>query len=238
MFTLANFYKSPEWEKFRRVIIAERTDPETGFVLCAVCGKPIVKAYDLIVHHINELSEANVNDHLVSLNPENVECVHFRCHNKLHDRWQGGNGGWKPKPKQVFLVYGAPCSGKTTWVRNNAGKRDMVVDMDSLWQAVVPGGERYKKPDALRGVVFGMRDNLYDQVKHRSGKWQNAFIIIGGARIADRARVSKLVGATDEVFIDETKEVCLERLELRDMDDADKALWVGYIDKWFDDFQS
>ena len=48
MFTLNNFYKSKEWEQFRKIVIAERTDAE-GFVYCELCGKPILKPYDLIV---------------------------------------------------------------------------------------------------------------------------------------------------------------------------------------------
>ena len=77
MKTLRDFYRSKEWESFRRVVIAQSTDPATGFVLCAVCGKPILKKYDLVVHHKQELTEANVNDAMVSLNPDNCECVHF-----------------------------------------------------------------------------------------------------------------------------------------------------------------
>lgn len=66
------FYKSDEWESFRKVVIAKRTH-EDGFIYCDLCGKPILKKYDLIVHHKQELSEANVNDHNISLNPDNVQ---------------------------------------------------------------------------------------------------------------------------------------------------------------------
>ena len=36
------FYKSNEWEAFRKVIISERTD-EDGFVHCTQCGKAILQ---------------------------------------------------------------------------------------------------------------------------------------------------------------------------------------------------
>ena len=60
-----------------------------GYVHCAICGKPILKMYDLIIHHKKKLSDENVNDAMISLNPDNMECVCFSCHNVLHDRWNG-----------------------------------------------------------------------------------------------------------------------------------------------------
>ena len=232
---LKSFYRSHEWESFRALLIQQRTN-ESGFVICDHCGKPIVKPYDLIAHHVKELDETNVHDHMVSLNPDNVVLVHFKCHNQIHERWQGGNGGWQPKPKQVFIVYGSPCSGKTTWVNDVATKNDLVVDIDSLYECISIAG-RYDKPPRLKGVVFQMRDFLYDIVKHRNGKWQNAFVITGGALRGDRERIAKLTGATDLVYIEATKEECVQRLQKRNMNDEQQAAWLGYIEDWFAKFQ-
>lgn len=229
------FYKSEAWESFRKVIIAERTDPD-GFVRCALCGKPIVHKYDLIVHHKQELSEANVNDALVALNPENVECVHFRCHNKLHDRWQGGNGGWKASVKQVYIVYGAPLAGKSTWVADSKGKNDLVVDLDSIWQCVT-GLERYEKPKALRSVVFELRDKLYELIKYRSGKWVNAFVIAGLPRAAERERLMAQLGADELILIEAEHSECVKRLEGRGLSQKQKDNWLRYINDWFEAYQ-
>ena len=102
MQTRQQFYKSKQWEDFRKVIIAERTDAD-GFVRCAICGKPILKKYDLIIHHKKELDDLNVNDAMVTLNPANVECVHFKCHNELHERFSKGHGAtYKPVGLQLW----------------------------------------------------------------------------------------------------------------------------------------
>lgn len=234
MHTLQSFYRSREWEAFRRVVIAQRTDQQTGFVLCAVCGRPIVHRYDLIVHHVNALTEANVNDALVALNPDNCECVHFKCHNQLHDRWQGGNGGWRPKPRMVHLVYGAPLSGKSSWVRDNLQRGDLVIDMDSIWQSV-SGLPRYEKPESLKGVVFKIHDELCDMVRTRAGKWRTAFVVAGAPRRADRQRLMVRVGADDALFIDASYADCCERLAAAQ--DRPHDAWQGYIDDWFTRYQ-
>lgn len=232
---LKSFYRSNEWESFRARVISERTNAD-GFIICEECGKPIVKSYDLIAHHKIELDETNVRDCMVSLNPDNIALIHFKCHNRIHERWQGGNGGWKPKPKKVVVVYGSPCSGKSTWVHETASINDLIVDLDSIWECISIA-DRYEKPPRLKGVVFQLRDALYDIIKHRSGKWQDAYIITGGAMRGDRERLAQLVGATDFVFIDATKQECIERCMNRGMDDEQCNAWCGYIEDWFEKYQ-
>ncbi len=231
------FYKSKKWVDFRKVIITQRTD-EDGYVHCCECGKPILNKYDLIVHHKQELTEANVNDAMVSLNPDNVECICFRCHNKVHERF-GFNktaAGFKPVQKKVYIVYGAPCSGKTTWVRENATEDDLVVDLDSIWQ-MISINDRYTKPAALKQAVFEIRDKMYDIIKYRSGKWHTAFIITGGALKGDRERLAQRTGADDLIFIDTDQSVCADRLHNKSMSDSQIEAWRSYINEWFERFQ-
>lgn len=237
MITREQFYKSKKWIDFRKVIISQRTD-EDGFVHCSECGKPIIHKYDLIVHHKQELSEANVNDAQVALNPDNVECICFRCHNKIHDRFGDKRSTWqKPVKKHVYIVYGSPCSGKSTWVHDNATADDLVIDLDSIWQ-MISINARYEKPAALKHVVFAMRDELYNIVRFRSGKWHTAFIITGGALKGDRERLQQRVGADDLIFIDTSYDECMRRLVASDRTDKQKQDWSAYIAEWFERYQS
>lgn len=233
---LQKFYKSKKWEAFRKVVIEQRTDPD-GYVHCAICGKPILKAYDLIVHHKTELSEDNVSDAMIALNPDNVECVHFRCHNQIHERFgYNGTSAGRNIKKHVYIVYGSPCSGKSTWVQDNATADDLVVDLDSIWQ-MISINDRYQKPAALRSVVFDLRDKLYDIIKYRSGKWHNAYIITGGALLGDRQRLQVRVAADDMIFIDTSERECMNRVMLRDIPDEQKVDWLDYVKDWFDSYQ-
>lgn len=234
MDTLQKFYKSKEWESFRQVIIAERTKDD-GYVYCEHCGKPILKPYDTIVHHKEELTEVNVNDYKIALNPENMMVVHFRCHNEIHERFgfnkTGGGSTYRPKQKKVYIVYGSPCSGKSKWVRENATENDIVVDIDSIYECISIN-ERYKKPDRIKSVVFEMRDKMYDIIKYRSGKWNDAFIITGGALLGDRERLMQRVGADEMIFIDTPMGECLARAKEKRSDE-----WYEYVLKWFETFQ-
>lgn len=227
--SLAQFYTSDEWRGLRAALISDRTNQKDGILYCEECGEPIINLYECIGHHKQELTMRNVNDYSISMNPDNIMLVHMRCHNAIHARF-----GFMAQ-KKVYYVYGAPCSGKSTFVQQNKGNSDLVVDIDLLWQAVT-GGSLYDKPDALKTPVFALRDSLLDVVKTRNGKWQSAYIIEGGANKGMRERRIAALGAED-IFIDCDKETCLMRLASDEKRNGVQEQWKKYIDDWFAVYQ-
>ena len=229
MFTsLPQFYNSDIWKTFRLQVINDRTGSD-GVLYCEHSGKPLVKAYDIVAHHKTPLTMANVNDFNISLNPENIMIVSQTAHNEIHARF-----GFCSERK-VYYVYGAPCSGKTTFVTGIKGNSDIIVDMDNIWQCIT-GGARYEKPNALKTNAFALRDCLFDMVRTRTGKWERAFVIEGGARQSDRARRVALLGA-EPIFINTDRETCLQRLSADlSRTTAQKAEWKKYIEQWFEDY--
>lgn len=227
--SLSQFYTSDEWRGLRLALISDRMNPRDGILYCEHCGKPIINLYACIGHHKQEITMWNVNDFSVSLNPENVMLVHMRCHNEIHARF-----GFMSQ-KKVYYVFGAPCSGKSSFVRENKGNSDLVVDIDLLWQALT-GGDLYDKPDALKTPVFALRDSLLEVVKMRAGRWERAFVIEGGARKGDRERRIAMLGA-EPIYIDTDKETCLRRLASDERRVNVQAQWQGYIEDWFSTYQ-
>lgn len=218
MFTLDNFYKSKQWEKLVAQLKLERLN-EQGELICARCGKAINKKYDCIGHHTIELTEENVNDYSISLNHELVELICFRCHNLEHKRFEGFS-------QSVFLVYGSPCSGKSSWVRSVALDDDLILDLDSIWESICIS-DKYHKPKRLKSNAFGIRDCLLDQIKTRTGMWHNAYVIGGYPLRSDRDRLCDLLRA-EPIFIDTSKEECLSR--------AVNDEWKEFIEDWFNSF--
>ena len=219
MYTLENFYKSKQWQKLLSVIKLERVD-EDGQLICWHCGKPITDKYDCIGHHTIFLTEDNVNDTEISLNPELIQLVHHRCHNKIHNKL-----GYTKR--EIFLVYGPPLSGKSSYVSSVAEPGDMIIDINKIWECISVNAVHSNK---LNAAVFGVRNSLIDMVKYRVGRWDNCYIIGGYPLISERERLCKELGAR-EIFIDVPKEECLKRLEASDS--LDKEAYKKYIEEWF-----
>ena len=165
----------------------------------------------------------NVNDYNISLNPDNIKIVHHKCHNIIHNKL--GH-----RERSIYLIYGAPLSGKSTYVKEVSEPGDLIIDIDNIWQCV-SGCDRYVKPARLNAVVFGVRDYLLDSVRYRRGKWQSAYIIGGYPLISERERLCKELGA-QEIYIECEQEECINRL-LQCNDGRDIEAWVRYIDDWF-----
>ena len=171
-----------------------------GELLCARCGKPILKPYDCILHHKIELDDHNCNDASIALNVENVEPLHMRCHNIEHGKGFGFKG-----ERLVYLVYGAPSAGKSTWVKNVANEQDLIVDVNAIFEALGTGRSNKLLPQVLR-----VRDVLIEDIERRRGNWQDAYVIGGYPIKAERERLIERLGAIP-IYVYEPLNVLLQR---------------------------
>lgn len=221
MQTRGDFYRSEPWARLLAQLKTERLDQE-GNLICEYCGRPIVRAYDIIGHHKQELTEENFRDATIALNPANVALVHHACHNRIHDRFNASY------TRQVFIVYGPPLAGKREFVRSSKADGDLIVDLDGIWESI--SGEEFRHPNRLKAVAFKIRDAELDIVKHRLGKWLNAYIIGGYPLQSERERLAKELGAR-EIYIDASPEDCLKKLEGKSAEI--RAEYSEYIAEWF-----
>lgn len=223
--TYESFYKTDEWRNLLQQLKLERQNEE-GLLICPVCGKPLLDK--IIGHHKKELTKENYLDYDISLNPDNIILIHQDCHNFIHKRW-----GYQKKG--VWLIFGSPCSGKSTYVKNIISRNDIVVDMDNIWYMVNPSNGYYEKPDTLKSFVFSIRNNLYDLVKYRQGKWTNCYVIAGVPSAMERQRLIQQLGIDEVHLCEATESECVERLH-EQPSGRDIKSWEGYIHKWFSEY--
>ena len=223
---LSDFYRSDAWETFRGILILERTN-DAGEIICAHCGQPIVREYDCIAHHKVELTETNYMDATIALNPDNIDLVHHKCHNQIHEKT-----GYKQK--KVYIVWGPPLAGKNTYVQEVAKYGDLILDIDNLWQAV-SGRPRYEKPNRIKENVFSLRAHMETMIAQRKGYWNTAYIIGGYALPAERERLAQRLGA-ECIHIDTSREECMARLA-GCADGRKISEWEKYIADWWQTFE-
>ncbi|AUD65398.1 hypothetical protein BK011_06730 [Tenericutes bacterium MZ-XQ] len=216
------FYTSRTWRSFREVVIIENGG------VCNRCHKVFTDTSQLEVHHIKHLKGSDYDDYSKSLNKDNVEVICHKCHNEEHGRFI--------THKEVILVFGPPLSGKTTYVKENKGYSDIVVDLDKLQEAItlMP---TYQEVPAVKRNLFSVRDLLLDHIKTRYGKWKTAWIISGYPNTFDRDRIINDLQVDAVILMDATQEECLNRLEnVNDYRKQYKVEWQEYINRWFSQY--
>lgn len=213
---LHKFYCSKPWRELSFKLKIERGGK------CERTGEIFIDMSQLIAHHTIELTEDNVDDVTISLNPELIEIISFKEHNKEHRRF--GN------KQNVYIVYGSPLSGKTTLVKEIMNYGDIVLDLDKIWEAL-SFQEEYIKPNNLRFNIFKARDDMLDQIKTRYGGWYDAYIIAGLPDKYERERLADSLGA-EIIFCEVSKEECYTRLD----NSGKPNMWKDYINDWFDKY--
>lgn len=235
------FYNGVDWANCKAQVTQERL--KDGVLYCELCGKPIVKNFNpnaknnkgaIVFHHKKYLTNFNVNDASISINPKNIMLLHWGCHNEIHNRFNGSSTN--QIEKKVYLITGASCSGKTTFVRERIQEGDIVLDIDDIWETLSKQ-PRYTKPAALKPIVFTMRKELKDLIAKGAGTWRNAYIIESLPYATDRKREAERYKAhnVELITMDATREECLERL-YREPNGRNVKDYEDYINEYYDNY--
>lgn len=235
----AQFYKSQDWSDCKAQVTQERL--KNGALYCEHCGQLIVKNFNpaannnagaIVFHHKTYLNNYNVNDASIAINPANIMVLHWKCHNEIHERF-GYNSGNNQPEKKVYLITGASCSGKTTWVKERLQPNDIVLDIDDIWE-MVSGQQRYTKPNSLKPVIFRLRDELKELISKGAGTWRNAYIIESLPSPTDRNREADKYKAfnVEVVTMSATQEECLQRLH-ENPNGRNVNAYESYIKEYF-----
>ncbi len=217
---LFSFYRSSEWEKFRQSFLAERMARD-GELICEHCGKIIVHPYEAILHHKTELTDSNVFDASISLNPDNIMLVCPQSHNAIHERF----GYAQNSSRHIYIVWGSPCAGKSEYVQRNAGAHDLIIDIDRLYEAM--GRSR----SAVKSNVLSVYRSLIDMVRTRNGKWRNVWIVRTLPMSIDRDTIVRDCNGAELLHIDTGYDECMAEAVRRGGE------WVEWTEAYWDKFQ-
>ena len=169
-FNLFSFYHSKTWQKFRQQFIADRLARD-GELKDDYTGVPILKERDAILHHKVFLTEENVNDFNISLNPDNIALVSQETHNRIHDKFNCNS-------RKIYI----------TTSREKKGYYDLIVSWQSLFNAI--GGN--EKAILNTYQIYNL---LIDNLKTNYGKWNSALVIAKDE--ADLKRLKRVLQAEE-----------------------------------------
>ena len=131
---------------------------------------------------------------------------------------------------KVYIIYGPPAAGKTTYVRQNKKANDLVVDFDLIKQAITMN-RKTENAGKLHRVAEGIREYLYKEIETRSVECENAWVIGAFPKAAERQQLAERLNA-ELIFINTSYSQCISRA-MKDDERTDKELQLRIIDKWF-----
>lgn len=126
----------------------------------------------------------------------------------------------------VYLIYGAPCSGKSTYVKEHFKAGDIVCDVDRLYSAICYNEEHESELYAQK-VSSQLYECMLDIIRERKGNWKNAYVISLANTQEKINKAKERINADEVVYIDTPIEVCIERAKERPF----YFPWI--IEEWF-----
>ena len=131
----------------------------------------------------------------------------------------------------ISVVTGAPCSGKSTFVSENARSGDLIIDMDRLALALTTDDvASHSYSPEVRSVAIAARAGAVKKALSIGSFTRANVWIIHTQPDADDLRSYRLASAR-MVEINPGFEVCMKRLEERPR--ANRDVVAVAIKKWF-----
>ena len=133
----------------------------------------------------------------------------------------------------VYLVWGSPGSGKTTYVKEHMKHGDMVIDLDLIKQSLGMCDIK-DASDSLLNTALKVQELLYKLVEDREFEASNVWIVSSMPDGHKRNRLIKQLDIDEDnvIFIKATEEQCIERA-MNDDERKDKDLQERIIRRWF-----
>lgn len=195
--------------------------------ICEVKGvTPIVEAEE--VHHIIKVRDGNNSTHY---DLDNLVCVCKKCHKKIEgknklelieylkilDKANKCNA-------RLVIVYGPPCSGKTTYVKEHMDDGDIVIDMDYIKSSILFKNIHDEIDKNNIKYLFKIREFILKNPKKDSKIWLITTKKEHGLEdYYKEIEVINTLKSKDEIY----------KMVENDKSRKDKEKWRNIVDNWF-----
>jgi hypothetical protein len=236
-------YGTPEHAAWREAVLAKagrRCEWIEAGTRCSRCA-PL---WRLTADHVVELQDGGS-----ALDPENGQALCDEHHGlKTHRARQaraiaaGSQQGalrpeWLlPAVVPLTLVCGPPASGKTSYVAERAGQRDLVLDLDKI-ASVLAGSSMHGWGPEWLGPALRRRNELLGDLARKPPKWPAAWLILTEPKSADRDWWARKLRPKAIVVLETSDAECWRRIAADPERTAVRGDQSAAVAKWWAEYQ-
>ena len=200
-------YNDPAWRRVRLEVLARDGHR------CRISG-PKCKGLADQVDHIIEVDAGGARLDPTNLRASCSACNQARAARKKHRE------GWRRSDTRIVLVAGPPGAGKSTLVAERAGPRDLVVDYDTIAQAL---GSQTSHGHGSHEVTSAARNAVLNRIRRGDVDAPTGWIVSANPK-AERMFPHHEVELVDP-GLDEVLRRCREA--------GRPARWEGLVRDWY-----
>ncbi|MCO7175553.1 head maturation protease, ClpP-related [Sporolactobacillus kofuensis] len=133
---------------------------------------------------------------------------------------------------KINVIWGAPESGKTTYVNEHKAENNLIFDFDLLMRDL-SGLSLYERNEYIISYITDFRQTIVNRMD-RERNIDSAWMIISYP--ADPLKMQLEDLGAEFILMKATRQECLDRLAL-DEARKDKSEWAQVINDWFDRYE-
>lgn len=237
-------YNSKAWKNCRDAYFSYANG------ICERCGAPGEE-----VHHKKALTPQNINDPQIVFGWDNLELLCRDCHILEHEKKKNLRHGKPISEKDVrvrfdeqgaplpvdavVIVWGAPCSGKSRYIREHMRHMDAVVDLDRILKCFTNTDNMADDSQTTADYLpfaLSIRDAVYKIVKDGGKGIGTTYIAAGLPHKQDRELMRIRFPRARFVHMNEDVQTCMERAAI-DESRTDKNGAREAITRYFREYE-
>ena len=232
------FYASKDWKQTRDAYFTNANG------LCEACGEAGEE-----VHHIKALTPENIKDPEIAFGFDNLMLLCKACHFEIHDKREMIKPRYKSEDARVIfdeegnpvrtgrvvIVWGAPASGKSSYVAEHFKRGDIIINLDRIFRCFTTTTAKEEDVTIYLPLMLDIREGIYRMIEGGENRFATAWIITTLPKKKDREELVKQLHA-EEKHIDTDEKECIKHA-LSDTNRSDKEHQCEIISKFFQDLQ-